>query len=96
MKHRISQVDGNNDSDEENSEDTKVVEEAIPCVSSGVIVVFNWDKEENREVHLLHEVLLEPPSKVFCQDRVIGFYEVKCKDGVSFLYKFADGTIDKF
>ena len=76
MKHIISQVDGNTDSDEENPEKkTKVVEEATPDVNSGVIVVINWDKEENKEVHLLHEVLLEPPSKVFCQYRGIGVFK---------------------
>ena len=41
MKHRVSQVDGN-------FENTKVVEEATPGVKSGVIVVINLDKEENR------------------------------------------------
>ena len=45
-----SQVDGNNDSDEENFEYTKVVEKSIQGDISGFVVVINWDKEENRKI----------------------------------------------
>jgi hypothetical protein len=63
--------------------------------SSDFIVVINWDKEHNRDVHLLHEVLLEPPSKVFCKDRGVGLFEGKCDLDITFLYKFKDGIIDE-
>ena len=95
MKHRISKFDGTNDSDEENSEDTKEVEEATQCVNSGVMVVINRDKEENGEVNLLHEVLLERPSKIFCQDRGIGVLKEYMMVENHFFYKFDDGTIDE-
>ena len=89
MKHRISQVDGNNDSEEENSDYSTDVKEHIPA-SSGLIIVRNWDKEPGEKPHHLNEVLLEPPTQVFCHERGIGTYQTTCNLGL-FIYKFERG-----
>ena len=39
------------------------------------LVVFrNWKKESHEHVNLLSEVLLEPPTKVFCRVKGISVY----------------------
>ena len=83
MKHRISQVDGNNDSEEENSDYSKDVKGHIPA-SSGLIIVRNWDKEPGEKPRHFNEVLLKPPTQVFCHERGIGTYQTTCTLDYSF------------
>ena len=61
MKPRISQVDGNIDSDA----DDKDLDKAEVSDISHLVFVRNWEKEKYDNVHLLNEVLLEPLAKVF-------------------------------
>ena len=80
--------------DDENEKNNHAHSKQTDAIS-GLVVVRNWDKEpKTRKVHLLDEVLLEPPTKVFCRDRGIGVYEKTCHLG-SFFFKFDDGTIDE-
>ena len=57
MKHKITQTDGANNS--------HLKENVVPDISH-LVFLKNWEKENYRNVHSLHEVLLEPPAKVFC------------------------------
>ena len=83
MKHKILQTDGIDD---------KELDEIEVSDISHLVVLRNWRKESNKEVHLLSEILLEPPAKVFCREKGVGVYEFTCCQG-SFCYKFADGDI---
>jgi hypothetical protein len=83
MKHKIPQTDGADDKD---------MEEAKGPDTSHIIVLRNWEKEGYENVHLLSEVLLEPPAKVYCRVKGIGVYEYTCSQGL-FCYKFDDGDI---
>ena len=81
MKHQISQVDGAEDIEQElkNHTVTEKIED-----SSQLIV---WNHET---VHLLNEILLEPPARLYCRVKGIGIYEFTCSQG-SYFYKFEDG-----
>ena len=59
---------------------------------SHLVVLKNWEKENYTNVHLLHEVLLEPPAKVLCMVKGIGVYAFTCPQG-TYCYKFDDGDI---
>ena len=83
MKHKIPQTDGANDND--------LKEDEVPDISH-LVVLKNWEKENYTNVHLLHEVLLEPPAKVLCRVKGIGVYAFTCPQG-TYCYKFDDGDI---
>ena len=83
MKHKIPQTDGADDKD---------LDEAKGPDISHIVVLRNWEKEGYENVHLLNEVLLEPPAKVYCRVKGIGVYESTCGQG-SFCYKFDDGDL---
>ena len=83
MKHKIPQTDGANDND--------LKEDEVPDISH-LLVLKNWETENYRNVHLLHEVLLEPPAKVLCRVKGIGVYALTCPQG-TYCYKFFDGDI---
>ena len=102
MKHRISQVDGNEDfevgltrdSDESIKEKKNKADESTNETknNNNLVVLKNWEKEGHQNVHLLSQVLMEPPHKVYCKIKGVGGYEFSCPQG-SFCYKFKDGDI---
>ena len=83
IRHKITQTDGADDKDLKEAEDSDI---------SQLVVLRNWEKESHENVHLLSEVLLEPPAKVFCRVKEIGVYDFTCSQG-SYFYKFDDGEI---
>ena len=80
MKHRISQVNGNIDLD---ADDKDLEEAEVPDISH-LVVLRNWVNKIHENVHLLSEVLLEPPAKVFIKVKRIGVYDFACKQGLFF------------
>ena len=102
MKHRISQVDGNEDfeegltrdSDESIKEKKNKADESTNETenNNNLVVLKNCEKEGYLNIHLLSQVLMEPPHKVYCKIKGVGVYEFTCPQG-SFCYKFKDGDI---